>query len=894
MSKKFFKVKNGLHVKPSDPSTITDPEVGDIIVDSQDDNKVKVYQDGEFSTISGSGGTVANFFADFDKLTPTVSNASVADDAVTFLPIDDNKKSKKATFSAAGSVLYEVASEADLEGNQGLMTVWIKTSLDSVTVSTTTDGVVQSTLSVLGTNKWKQYEIPFVVGGTDQGLIVEAGDAGDVFIDEPFVGLAPAGYIQQVGQAQFVGDINFNSTGCVWTVNTGTGFQSFPVNASCSYQTRGNILEPDTNIPAIKIPNARTDGYYKILINGIFGITNSSAADECVFNLSDSNSFNPNGGIAYTRDFGTSVGNGDRFANEITGQFKFTTSGDKTIQILAKPNASGDSCSVFASLPEYGGTISVHFFPDASATVVSQDTELTAKTANELSARIVSNGVVQRQNYDWINGDCVVTDTSLYTCNLNNINTELLNCVVTSEQINRTINLTNTTNQIIIRSQTANTGTNASANFHLQCSKSGADVNKSQTIVGKFEQVEEVNKELTASDVNELSVFVNSAGNIISSNYDWITCTPSTSPYTCTFNAGIFTQTPSCVATVNEVSGTKVATLTVLNNNSVTIKTYTASTGSGSSAPFNLKCAKQGADVNKNLAGVIINASQSAQEIADIVRTDIVSSDLVKIEAVGNSGSTYTGGQALDFIENSDNKGWFSGNKTITPTYDTQLLFVGTVALNAIDNRAIYVRKDGSENVQMCTYEPNTTTFLSFKCLVNVVAGSTYTIVSNSTITLANSPSHTLSITELPDTESIVKNLLAESSQTKCQTKYLSANVTSNGSDITDLKFNNLNIGKKYRVYYHASLSANSDPVITTSAVHDGTKYARTFCGNSVGLSQCLSTSVGLFTASASTLTFETTSFGGTSPTLFGSGDTVGTYVTLCQLPDTVVDTEEF
>jgi len=64
MSKDFFKVKKGLHIKPSDPSTLTDLEDGDIIVDSTD-NQLKKYseEDGEFATIAGSGGAVANFLS---------------------------------------------------------------------------------------------------------------------------------------------------------------------------------------------------------------------------------------------------------------------------------------------------------------------------------------------------------------------------------------------------------------------------------------------------------------------------------------------------------------------------------------------------------------------------------------------------------------------------------------------------------------------------------------------------------------------------------------------------------------------------------------------------------------------------------------------------------------
>jgi hypothetical protein len=308
---------------------------------------------------------------------------------------------------------------------------------------------------VIGDNTWRKYEIPFVFGAASvQFEIFNESYTGNanIEVDKIYIGTIPDGYIETVGQAQFVGDINFNSTNCQWTINTGTTFQSFPVDADCSYQTRGNVLQPDTNIPAIKIPNARTDGYYQVVFNGTFGVLGTASDDICIFNLSDSTSEKPNGGFAYTQNSAGLNGADAYIANEITGQFKFTTGGDKTIQVLVKPEVSGDACGVYATETRYGGTIAVHFFPDSSATTVTQNTELTAQTANEFSARGDTSPLTVSENYDWINGNPTQPDgAGFYDYALNGgIFTEAPSCVCTA-------NNGNTTQQATCKVRTAST-----------------------------------------------------------------------------------------------------------------------------------------------------------------------------------------------------------------------------------------------------------------------------------------------------------------------------------------------------------------------------------------------------------------------------------------------------
>lgn len=61
MAKNSFKVKKSLEITPVDPTTLVDPSVGDIIVDSTDSNKLKKYDGVSFEEITGSGGGGGGF-----------------------------------------------------------------------------------------------------------------------------------------------------------------------------------------------------------------------------------------------------------------------------------------------------------------------------------------------------------------------------------------------------------------------------------------------------------------------------------------------------------------------------------------------------------------------------------------------------------------------------------------------------------------------------------------------------------------------------------------------------------------------------------------------------------------------------------------------------------------
>ena len=97
MSKDSFKVKNGLTLTPIDPSEIVNPQAGDLIADSTDDNKIKRYDatSADWSSVggSGSGGVNAVISAlDIDWSSADVFYKDVsANTTFTFSNVQDGK-----------------------------------------------------------------------------------------------------------------------------------------------------------------------------------------------------------------------------------------------------------------------------------------------------------------------------------------------------------------------------------------------------------------------------------------------------------------------------------------------------------------------------------------------------------------------------------------------------------------------------------------------------------------------------------------------------------------------------------------------------------------------------------------------------------------------------------
>jgi hypothetical protein len=464
--KDAFKVKKGLNVQPTDPADVVNPEAGDLIVDSTDDNRLKVYDptSSEFAAV-GTGGSSGNILSDIEKLTPTVSNVVAVTDTTTFLPIDDNNKSVKATFSGSdGSIRYEGPASADLDGVQGVVKVWIKTDVEGLSLVATKDGVAQNNgLTVNSSNKWRQYEIPVVLGDADYGFEIQASGtvSGDVYIDEAFVKVNRL--IQQF-------DTSITDWQDYTPIITGGGSAGWSAIEG-KYRRVGDSVE----INVIALAQANGSGSDVLTFSLPSGLTGD------VIKI--------RGSIGVGREY--DMGNG----SSVWNVFDVTFNGGSGGLIFQQDGTGGayvGSMVRSTSQVYFRATIPVVGWSSETSTVVTQQIELTAETANELSAKINSTGVIQTTNYDWID-NIVGSAGDYYIYFKSGIFTVEPSCVATSRWLgsNKVAQIVKGggTSYVRVYSHVYNSSAATAEEFNIVCTKQGADVNKSATIVGKFENI---------------------------------------------------------------------------------------------------------------------------------------------------------------------------------------------------------------------------------------------------------------------------------------------------------------------------------------------------------------------------------------------------------------------
>lgn len=121
-------------------------------------------------------------------------------------------------------------------------------------------------------------------------------------------------------------------------------------------------------------------------------------------------------------------------------------------------------------------------------------------------------------------------------------------------------------------------------------------------------------------------------------------------------------------------------------------------------------------------------------------------------------------------------------------------------------------------------------------------------------------------------------------------TKYLASNITSNTTDIASLRFTNLVVGKLYDLDMTGlgvALDPGTNNQLVITAVHDGGNLTRSiFRNDSASVSSLRKGGRAIFTATATTITFNATFTG--SGSLFGDGTAWGSTVVLTELNNTV------
>jgi hypothetical protein len=269
--------------------------------------------------------------------------------------------------------------------------------------------------------------------------------------------------------AQLYGTLTYAAiANCTWSV-TSTSFINFPADTDCPTPTvTGNLIAPATKIPAFVLPAGAPKGTYKIVSRGGFG-GGASGGRLQYLRFSDGTNVTTSG-IIYMSN---------TIANlpEASGQFTYDSPLITNTTIQAQGSSSSGAMDIYnGSTGSMALTFEVYYFPPKDNPIIGTF-EGIEKCANDFectdvfSATVSGAGVVTNENLDWINGNCVVSGSTIKTCTyISGLVSNPMNCVATV--FNATVSVridTNTRDQVSV--ETAG----SAAPFRIICQKQGSD-----------------------------------------------------------------------------------------------------------------------------------------------------------------------------------------------------------------------------------------------------------------------------------------------------------------------------------------------------------------------------------------------------------------------------------
>lgn len=358
--------------------------------------------------------------------------------------------------------------------SNGIMTVNMK--LAGTTVATQT---IDASLSAIPK---RQYFLYYPCGTFGQDPILEMSFANTIGTDTNLwnVDEIHGGYwdgISVPDGANFVGSIKWaNTLNCNWARNS-AAWGNYAVDADCPVPTtKGALVYQGTKIPAFNLPAGSPAGRYVITGRGAF-YKNSAAGDLAGFRFSDgTNTSSQQAVFNSTASVQVPV---------ISGEITYTSAlaATTTIQVQCIGTAT-TGCQI---------DVSSTGIPDLEFEVIRYPLNNTSYTGivpafcinnpdcqNTFSAKVSATGVVTDENYSFINGNCVVTSTSLYTCTLDTSRFSVApTCTATT---------TTSGSNLIVRLQGQATTTTAAffvintsaaataGDFNITCTRAGTDV----------------------------------------------------------------------------------------------------------------------------------------------------------------------------------------------------------------------------------------------------------------------------------------------------------------------------------------------------------------------------------------------------------------------------------
>ena len=585
--------------------------------------------------------------------------------AVESSTIIHGKKAAKVTLTAQALSLHQdstLYASQYADGVQGLASVRVKTSVSGIKVCSKQAGIITSNLcvDVQANNKWGFYKVPFILGGTSNGISINSNSVnvtGDVFVDDGFVGAVDLKQdINVVGQW-----VSFTPTGSFTTNTTYKG----------KYRQVGDSIEVYTELNFTGAPNA----------------TQLSINLPANFSIDTSKLTSPN-----LTELGLGDGTGsDASVNSYSLVPKFQTATSVLVRYMNNVPPIGNAPIVTQAVPFVigsGDSVYVHYsvpvtqFSNASSVYSSTnaDTDWAACTPGSIQgfASPTYNIQCKRDGSDLLmKGRFSFTTVSAVEARLG---LPVWNGVQLVSAGTSKISALEVANGFYVRS-TASTEKGGSIliapsisyfAFGSAFTFSGSSVTSfgtslatsvsagnenisfnaripiegwqnSNIIIGQFNGLESCSSTLECTDT--FSAKISSAGVVSDENVSSFingNCTKSsTGQYSCPFVSGTFTVAPNCVVTKTGSSMQTVqAGIESVSNSSigVSVAAWNIANPYYYDAPFTLTCQKQGVDYIGKTAKAV--ASDQNMAVPGSVKSKMCSAEL----STGNVISNQYGG----------------------------------------------------------------------------------------------------------------------------------------------------------------------------------------------------------------------------------------------------------
>lgn len=400
----------------------------------------------------------------------TLTAGTKADESTVVI---EGVKAAKLTLSAQTLDFYQTSTSHQsqfADGVQGIARARIKTTVSGVFLCSRQAGSIQynNCAAVSSDGKWGLYKALYVLGGTSNGIAVISGTystatglvtpgtiTGDVYVDDAYVG-TDAG----------VADIAYTS-------------QTYQIKQAQSSMTNRNI-EAEFALGTATIVNNGTP---------LLVASDDSANTRTKFTATQAVSITIVWKPAITT-IGTAATiykNGTLWGgaapNVSTGNYAVNAASVMTL-------ASGEYFSVGteADMSNSAATASLEFIAVASSQVLSS--QCGSRCETELSAKVSAAGVVSDEEADWINGNTVISSTSVYTFTFNSgLFSATPNCFAQSNAASAVIPLlySQTTTGMVVQMYVSNSSGTANAQpFTVTCRKTGADYQSARMLAASL------------------------------------------------------------------------------------------------------------------------------------------------------------------------------------------------------------------------------------------------------------------------------------------------------------------------------------------------------------------------------------------------------------------------